>query len=79
MSPTVFQWKEYRFFFFSREEERPHVHVSAQNGEAKFWLSPDVALARSVGLTPTQLGELLRQAEEKKNELLDAWNKHFSS
>ena len=26
MSPTVFRYKGYRFFFFSREEVRMHVH-----------------------------------------------------
>jgi hypothetical protein len=36
MSPTVFRWKGYRFFFFSREEERKHVHVTCADGEAKF-------------------------------------------
>jgi hypothetical protein len=36
MTPTVFHWKGYRFFFFSREETRPHVHVSCSDGEAKF-------------------------------------------
>lgn len=77
MSPTVLQWKEYRFFFFSREEERPHVHVTAQNGEAKFWLDPDVSVARNVGLTTVQLREILSLVEEKRNELLDAWRKHF--
>ena len=27
MSPTVFREKGYRFFFFSREEPRAHVHI----------------------------------------------------
>jgi hypothetical protein len=36
MSPTIFKEKGYRFFFFSREEPRMHVHVSSSNGEAKF-------------------------------------------
>jgi len=26
MSPTVFKKAGFRFFFFSREEARPHVH-----------------------------------------------------
>ena len=36
MSPTVFREKGYRFFFFSREEPRVHVHVICADGEAKF-------------------------------------------
>ncbi len=27
MSPTVFRERGYRFYFFSREEPRMHVHV----------------------------------------------------
>jgi len=29
MSPTVFRWKGFRFFFFSREEERRDEIVTA--------------------------------------------------
>jgi len=39
MSPTVFKEKGYRFFFFSREESRMHVHVVSGEGEAKSGLS----------------------------------------
>lgn len=51
MSPTLFRYRDYRFFFFSREEERTHVHVSSADGEARFWLVPVVELARSHGLS----------------------------
>lgn len=37
MSPTVFRDGPFRFFFFSREELRIHVHVQSADGEAKFW------------------------------------------
>ena len=40
MSPTLFRERGYRFFFFSREEARMHVHVYHADGEAKFWLEP---------------------------------------
>ena len=40
MSPTVFRYRSYRFYFFSREELRMHVHVFSPDGEAKFWLEP---------------------------------------
>jgi Domain of unknown function (DUF4160) len=47
MSPTVFRESGYRFFFFSREEERMHVHILSGNGEAKFWLEPEIKLAKN--------------------------------
>jgi len=53
MSPTVFRYKNYRFYFFSREEERMHVHVYCTDGEAKFWRGTGV---RSCDATPEIAG-----------------------
>jgi len=77
VSPTVFKWKEYRFFFFSREERRPHIHIHCQDGEAKFWLEPDVDLAKNHGLSAEQLTEIKRMVEDRRSEIIDAWRKHF--
>ena len=71
------QWKAYRFFF-SREERRAHVHASCQDGEAKFWLEPTVELARNYGLSQEQVTELKKTVEEKRNDILNAWRKHFA-
>jgi hypothetical protein len=30
----------YRFYFFSLEEDRMHIHVEAPDGELKVWLEP---------------------------------------
>jgi hypothetical protein len=79
MSPTIFRYKGYRFFFFSREESRMHVHVNCADGEAKFWITPSVSLAQNYGLSPKQLTEMRRVIEERKNEISQAWAKHFSS
>jgi len=58
MSPTVFREKGYRFFFFSREEERMHVHVGSGDGEAKFWLEPAIVLATNYHYFRRQLKEI---------------------
>ncbi|MGD9888846.1 MAG: DUF4160 domain-containing protein [Halothiobacillaceae bacterium] len=77
MSPTVFREAGYRFFFFSREEARMHVHVQAQNGEAKFWLEPNIELALSVGLSQREVKEALRLVQEHQNDIRNAWKRHF--
>jgi len=79
VSPTVFRYKNYRFFFFSREETRIHVHVTSPDGEAKFWLEPIIALACHYGLSDKQLNELQEIVEERKNEIKKEWKKHFKS
>ena len=50
MSPTLFKKRGYRFFFFSREESREHIHVLSEEGEAKFWLKPQLELAKNYKL-----------------------------
>jgi len=77
MSPTVFRAKGYRFFFFSREEPRPHVHINCADGEAKFWLEPDIQLVRNQGLSRIQLREIEQIIEEHQDELRAAWNTRF--
>ena len=78
MSPTILREKGYRFFFFSREESRRHVHVSAANGEAKFWLEPTIALARNHRLTRVQLTEVEALIEAHHDEFTEAWKTHFA-
>jgi hypothetical protein len=79
MSPTVFREKGYRFFFFSREESRGHVHVVSGDGEAKFWLEPDLELAKNYGYNRQQLKEIESLVEDHRDELVSAWKQHFSS
>jgi hypothetical protein len=77
MSPTVFRWKGYRFYFLSNEEKRIHIHVTCADGEAKYWLEPIVALAFSHGVNPRQLGEVQKIVKEREDEIREAWQKHF--
>ncbi len=76
MSPTVFRQRGYRFFF-SREESRMHVHVHSGDGEAKFWLEPQIELARNHDLPRTRLREVEQILEARYDELARAWRDHF--
>ena len=78
MSPTVFREAGYRFFFFSREESRMHVHVISGDGEAKFWLEPAVELARNYNYNFRQLRTINDLIEAHLDELTTAWRNHFS-
>ena len=77
MSPTIFRERGYRFFFFSREESRTHVHVVSAEGEAKFWLDPDIELAKSYRFSRAQLKEIEQLIETHYDEIQSAWKKHF--
>ena len=77
MSPTIFKEKGLRFYFFSREEPRLHVHVQGQGGESKFWLEPAVELAQNYGLSQASLRLAKRLIQEREDEIRSAWEKHF--
>ena len=79
MSPTIFREGGFRFYFFSREETRIHVHAQCANGEAKFWLEPSVQLAQNQGLRAQQLRAVQSLVEEHADEIRRAWFRHFES
>jgi hypothetical protein len=72
LSPTVFRDGEFRFFFFSREEGRVHIHVSHPDGEAKFWLKPTIELARNIGLSSSKVKDAERLVVSHQQEIIDA-------
>ena len=77
VSPTVLRVKGFRFYFFSREERRAHIHVQHADGEAKFWIDPSVELAVNFSLKPKQVVEAQKLIEEHLDEIRGAWAKHF--
>lgn len=77
MSPTVFRYKNFKFFFFSNEEPRMHVHIWSPDGEAKFWIEPVVALADYKRFSDRQIKELDKVVKEHVKEIEKAWKKHF--
>jgi hypothetical protein len=79
MSPTIFRDGPFRYFFFSREERRPHVHVAHPDGEAKFWIEPEVILAVNVGLSTLQLRQAQSAVVAHRKEIENAWTRHFGS
>ena len=79
VSPTVFREGGFRFFFFSLEESRMHIHVHGENGEAKFWIEPRIELARNYRLPHSDLSRIEMLIEEHENVIRSAWHHHFRS
>lgn len=77
MAPTIHRERGYRFYFFSREEPRVHVHVICADGEAKFWPEPEIELAKNYRLTRAQLREAEEISEEHRDEFRATWHRHF--
>jgi len=72
MSPTVFREGPIRYFFFSREEPRIHIHALGPQGEAKFWIFPAVSVANNCGFSDEELNRLIRTIEAHKEEIVNA-------
>jgi hypothetical protein len=79
MSPTIFREGGFRFYFFSREEPRMHVHVHCADGEAKFWIEPRIEVAHNTGMNERQLRAAQILVEAHDNEIRRAWQQHFGS
>ena len=77
--PTILKIKGYRFFFFSREELRQHIHIYCQEGEAKFWLESQIELAKNYKLSRKQLSEIEKIIDEHYEEFVKAWEEYFEN
>lgn len=78
--PAVFRHKGIRFHFFSNEgnpREPMHIHADGAEGEAKFWLYPDVRIASSAGFDRKTLTELTKVVARNRALIERAWNEHF--
>ena len=75
--PTVFRHDDFRFFFFSREETRRHIHVSSSKGEAKIWIEPDVSVAKVINLSQQEVNKIVSLVNENLEIINEHWNKHF--
>jgi hypothetical protein len=77
VSPNVFREKGYRFYFLSNEEKRIYIHVTCEDGEAKYWLEPKLTLAKNNGFSVRDLRTIKTIIKEHENEIRSAWEKHF--
>ncbi|HEY0510643.1 MAG TPA: DUF4160 domain-containing protein [Thermoanaerobaculia bacterium] len=56
-----------------------HVHVHCAQGEAKFWMEPEIELAQNYGLSGSDLRDIQRLIKEHTDEITGAWERHFGS
>jgi hypothetical protein len=69
----------YRLHFYASDGDEPrHVHVVRDDCEAKFWLVPDVRLARNRGFPDRDLRGVMRVVETNAQALRDAWDAFFN-
>lgn len=74
--PTILKVYGFRFFFYSKEESRMHVHVEYQGKIAKIWLDT-FEIAESFGFRPFHLNYILKIVRKNEKELKNAWENYF--
>jgi hypothetical protein len=79
--PVILRFRGYVFFFYSNEGnplEPVHIHVRNAESEAKFWLEPDISLARNDGFNSKELKEIFVIVETHRMQFTEAWYDYFS-
>jgi len=77
MSPRALLIDGFDFFFYSKEEDRMHIHVEKGECDAKFWIEPSVELVYNHGFTSKEIKLITQMIEEYERTIKDKWNSHF--
>ena len=76
MSPVFSRESGYVFKIFSNEEERMHIHVVHERQEAKFWLEPQVELAKNSGFSEHELNTIRKIVERNAERFKEQYKQH---
>ncbi len=77
--PVVLRIGPYVFFFYSLENnEPPHIHVRRDKSLVKFWLEPQVRVARTYGYAEREVRRIRALVEENRQYLLESWHAYFN-
>lgn len=79
--PVVFRVGSLVFFFYSDEGlEPPHIHVRrgtpSADAAGKWWLTP-MSCVYCEGFKAAERRRIESTISARRQEILDAWNKHF--
>lgn len=56
-----------------------HIHVASADGEAKDWIEPSVELAKNYWLGDSALHRIEALIAEHREEIRNAWDRHFGN
>ena len=54
-------------------------YVTHADGEAKFWIEPEIAIALNRGLSVKQVYDALALVRIHREEIVHAWHIHFGN
>lgn len=68
-----------RFFFFSLEESRMHIHIRQAEKKAKIWIEPSISLAENKVFSSTEISNILKEVQKHERIIREKWNNHRGS
>lgn len=76
--PTVFTAYGLRFYFYSNEHGKIHVHIQKKSGSpnAKIEVEPLMVITNPV-FNKSELKKILEVIEDRKEDIENAWKYHF--
>ena len=83
MSPTVFKYGPYRFYFWSNEAGRPHIHCESGEKNAKYWLEKadnplvEIELGETSSYAKHELTQIKEIIDQHHYEFLKKWYDFF--
>jgi len=75
--PTLFYYLGLKFHFYSNDHLPIHIHVSSDNTEARYQVSPEIKLIENRGLKPRELRLSEIAIEENKEIIIARWKEYF--
>ena len=69
--PTILTVEGFRFFFYSREESRMHIHIEYQGKIAKIWID-NFEVAENYGFKDFQLAYLQKLTRKYEKRIKKA-------
>ena len=77
--PEIFRKNGFRFYFYSDEHEPIHVHVSKNDGDAKFIINEndEVELKYAYNMKTNELVQAQKLADRYKEDIIEAWINYF--
>ncbi len=82
MPKALMDFMGFKFFFWSNEEKRMHIHVSKGNpreNATKFWVTPDeITLAYNDGTISEQdLNKIKKYIYANRETIITRWVRYF--
>ena len=77
MSPKFLTQDGFVFKIFSLEEDRMHIHVVSAEKSAKFWLEPEIELAKNKGFNSKELSTIQRIIENNADDFKSRYKAHI--